>query len=140
MRWEIFLRLRKQYARVMEPVCRELKLTRNELDVLLFLANHPECDRAADIVEQRGIAKSHASLAVSGLGARGLLTRRLDRDDRRTVRLGLTPAGEQAAHTGRARQKAFFEALLEGITPEEQALFQVLEEKIRANAEKMEAL
>ena len=58
---------KKEYSRYLEPVCRHFRLTQNELAVVLFLYNNPGRDRAADIVSCRGIAKSHASLAVSNL-------------------------------------------------------------------------
>ena len=48
--FETALRAQKSYSRLMEPVCKKWNLTHNELDVLLFLANNPERNRAADIV------------------------------------------------------------------------------------------
>lgn len=49
--FETALRAQKSYSRLMEPVCKKWNLTHNELDVLLFLANNPEQNRAADIVQ-----------------------------------------------------------------------------------------
>ena len=46
--FETALRAQKSYSRLMEPVCKKWDLTHNELDVLLFLANNPEQNRAAD--------------------------------------------------------------------------------------------
>ena len=39
-------------------------LSRGELDVLLFLANHPEYDTATDVVKIRRLSKSHVSATV----------------------------------------------------------------------------
>ena len=75
----------------MDPICKKWDLTRNELDVLLFLANNPEFDRAVDIVNNRGLSKSHVSLSISNLERRGVLERIDDPDDRRTVHLRLLP-------------------------------------------------
>ena len=74
---------KKKYAAMLEPLCRRHDLTRNELDILLFLANNPEYDRAADIVAIRRIAKSHVSLSVSSLEKRHLLLREFLESDRR---------------------------------------------------------
>ena len=52
--FETALRAQKSYSRLMEPVCKKWDLTHNELDVLLFLANNPEQNRAADIVRGQG--------------------------------------------------------------------------------------
>ena len=49
--FETALRAQKSYSRLMEPVCKKWDLTHNELDVLLFLANHPGQDTARDVVE-----------------------------------------------------------------------------------------
>ena len=84
---------KKEYIRCLEPVCRQFCLTQNELTVLLFLRNNPGLDRAADIVSCRGIAKSHVSLAVSNLEARGILARCFAPADRRACHLALTEKG-----------------------------------------------
>ena len=62
--FETALRAQKSYSRLMEPVCKRWNLTHNELDVLLFLANNPEQNRAADIVRGRIIARSSFRLAT----------------------------------------------------------------------------
>jgi len=89
--FDTMARAQKGYARLMDPLCKKWELTRNELDVLLFLANNPEYDRAVDIVNNRGLSKSHVSLSVSNLEGRGLLRREEDAIDRRTVHLHLLP-------------------------------------------------
>ena len=55
--FDIMTQAQKGYARYLEPVCREWGLTRNELDVILFLANNPALDRAVDIVTRRGLSR-----------------------------------------------------------------------------------
>ena len=77
--FEVMQDMQKNYARQLEPVCRQWKVTGNELTVLLFLSNNPGYDRAADIVERRGMTKSHVSLSVGTLEHRGLLRRRPSR-------------------------------------------------------------
>ena len=69
--FETALRAQKSYSRLMEPVCKKWDLTHNELDVLLFLANNPEQNRAADIVRGRGMSKGHVSLSLRGGRNRG---------------------------------------------------------------------
>ena len=136
--FDIMTQAQKGYARYLEPVCREWGLTRNELDVILFLANNPALDRAVDIVTRRGLAKSHVSLSVSTLESKGLLLRREDAEDRRTVHLKLTPNALRAAQAGREAQKAFFERIHAGITPEEMAVWRSMGEKISENIKHLE--
>lgn len=124
---------KKEYARCLEPVCQHYQLTQNELTVLLFLRNNPGLDRAADIVSCRGIAKSHVSLAVSNLEARGILARCFAPADRRACHLALTEKGMEIAEAGAERQRQFFEALYAGVSPEERELMRSVTQKIMDN-------
>ena len=128
----------KSYGRLLEPICQEWKLTRTELNVMLFLYNNPEFDRAADIVAHRGLTKSHVSLSVSNLEGRGLLTRREDPEDRRAVHLILSGEGRTIAEAGREYQVSFFGAMFEGLSREELLQLQDLMDRIRENIKRME--
>jgi len=109
----------KSYSKLLEPICRKWDLTKNELDVLLFLYNNPQFDRAADIVARRGIAKSHVSLSATNLEGRGLLERHLDPADRRMAHLVLMDEGRQIAHEAQSVQRGYFSQLYQGISEEE---------------------
>ena len=117
--FEVMQDMQKNYARQLEPVCRQWKVTGNELTVLLFLSNNPGYDRAADLVERRGMTKSHVSLSVGTLEHRGLLRRRREERDRRQIHLELTEAGWEIARCGQGVQKQFFSAVFQGITRQE---------------------
>lgn len=127
-------RAKKQYSRVLEPVSRKWALTQNELNVLLFLYNNPQYDRAADIVVCRGISKSHVSLSVNNLEGRGLL-RRFVSDDRRTAHLKLTEQGRAIAQEGREAQRSYFAELYRGITQEEVDQWRRITQKVCENIE-----
>ena len=135
--FDILGKAQKIYGRHLEPVCRRWELTRSELDVLLFLHNNPEYDRAADIVAHRGMAKSHVSLSVVNLEQRGLLERKFSAVDRRTAHLLLTAQGQQISAEGKAAQQQFFDQLYQGVTEEEFLLWDQVTQKIRANIEKL---
>lgn len=136
--FDILGKAQKHYGKHLEPVCKKWKLTRNELDVLLFLHNNPRFDRAADIVKFRGIAKSHVSLSVKNLECRGILTRCCEPADRRTTHLTLTEQGKRIAAEGCHAQQRFFTALYGGITPEEAALWKSITHKVCGNIDTME--
>lgn len=129
---------KKEYTRILEPVCTRYSLTRSEIDILLFLLNNPELDRAADIVKCRGIAKSHVSLSVGTLEEKGLLCRRESTSDRRTVHLMLCDSGLKIALEAQILQKEFFRHIFAGLTPEEMALWRRITEKVSANIQNME--
>lgn len=133
-------KLQKAYGRLLEPVCRRWNLTRNELDVLLFLHNNPHLDRAADIVSCRGIAKSHVSASVASLERRSFLHRRTDSADRRTVHLSVTQAAQPVVDAGLAAQRSFGALLVAGLTPQQLEQGRQLTEAVRRNIEKLEDL
>ena len=136
--WSGLMLLQKQYGKMLEPVCKEWNMTRNEMDVLLFLANNPEYDRASQIVERRGIAKSHVSLAVTELEKKGFLGKCSDARDHRTTRLYLTELGTQAARAGQKAQQTFFAALRQDVPePQMETVSSVLRQVLK-NVSKME--
>lgn len=129
---------KKKYAAMLEPVCRQHDLTRNELDILLFLANNPAYDRAADIVAVRRIAKSHVSLSVGNLEKRGLLLRVFEENDRRTAHLQLTEAAWPIVRAGQHLQKIFFAGMFAGLNREELEQWGMVLEKIYRNMEELD--
>ena len=136
--FDIMGKAQKGYSRLMEPLCRKWDLTRNELDVLLFLANNPEYDRAVDIVNNRGLSKSHVSLSINSLEGRGLLRREEDPEDRRTVRLRLESAALPIIEAGQMAQKRFFSYLHQGVTREQIELMMDFARKVNENIKNIE--
>ena len=125
----------KVYRRFLEPVGEKYDLNRAELDVLLFLANNPSYDTATDIVEYRGLVKSHVSAAVAKLEERGLLTRSYHNGNRRTVHLALTEEAAPIVKDGRRGQEKYVEVLHQGISDEEMDLLKRVLKKIMMNAQ-----
>ena len=128
----------RAYGRQLESVCKKWDLTRNELDVILFLANNPEFDRAADIVNHRGLAKSHVSMSVNNLESRGLLDRIPDPSDRRTVHLHLTEKAKEITEVGCRVQKQFMDYLHQGVTEEQLELMRLFAERVYENIKNIE--
>jgi len=136
--FDTMARAQKGYARLMDPLCKKWELTRNELDVLLFLANNPEFDRAVDIVNNRGLSKSHVSLSISNLESKGLLRREEDTADRRTVHLHLEPSAKEITEAGQMAQRRFFSYLHQGVTQEQIDLMIDFARKVNDNIKNIE--
>lgn len=136
--FDTMARAQKGYARLLEPICKKWDLTRNELDVILFLANNPDYDRAVDIVNNRGLSKSHVSLSINNLESRGLLERIPDPTDRRTVHLRLTEASKPIADVGCRVQKQFMDYLHQGVTEEQMQLMRMFAERVHENIKNIE--
>ena len=67
--WDHLFLFKRLYDQTMDPIAQQWDLTRMELDILLFLANAPAYDTAADIVERRRLTKSHVSAGGGWSGA-----------------------------------------------------------------------
>lgn len=136
--FDIMAAAKKNYTRLLEPVCQEMGLTRNELDVMLFLENNPDFDRAVDIVTNRGLAKSHVSMSVASLEERGLLERIPDPDDRRTIHLKLTEKSREITKVACRRQKQFLDYLHQGVTEEQLEMMRLFAERVHENIKNIE--
>ena len=129
---------KKKYAALLEPLCRRYDLTRNELDIMLFLATNPGFDRAADSVSIRRIAKSHVSLSVGNLEKRGLLVREAEEDDRRSAHLRPTEAAQPIIRAGQHLQKQFYTRMFAGLSKEELDQWGRVLSKICSNIEALD--
>lgn len=136
--FDVMASARKSYSKLLDPICQEWKLTRNELDIILFLYNNPEYDRAVDIVSHRGIAKSHVSLSVASLEGKGLLLRHFSEQDRRVVHLELLDQGRVIAVQAREKQMQFLSALYQGISRDEFEIWRNITQKVWDNIKNLE--
>ena len=136
--FDTMIRAQKGYARLLDPICKKWDLTRHELDVMLFLGNNPGLDRAAEIVQNRGLSKSHVSLSISNLESRGYLLRREDPADRRTVHLSLTEEAKPIVEKGQHSQRLFFSYIHKGVTQEQIDLMVDFAKKVSENIKNIE--
>ena len=133
-----FLRSRgmeKLYSALFSPLLERCGLTQLEADILMFLANNPEYDTARDIVEKRRLAKSHVSVGVDALAERGLLERRRQEGNRKTIHLRLTAAAAPIVEEGRAVQRRYGECLLSGFTQEGRRQLARLMDRVAENVD-----
>ena len=119
--------LKRAYDAALKPVAEAHGLTRNEVDVLLFLANNPGYDTARDIVELRGLTKSHICQSVDGL------TRRCWLSGVQDGHLSLLPAAQTAVAAAQAVQRDFFVRLYRGVSQEERETLERVQEKMLSN-------
>lgn len=122
--WESNTALKAMYGDFLDPICTKFDLTRAQIDILLFLLTNPDLDTATDIVQSRRLTKSHVSISLRELVDRGFIERDYRDGNRKTVHLVMTERAKVVLEEGKKAQKAFSEALFEGI-PEDikKALF-----------------
>ena len=130
---EHVLLLKEAYDRTLDPVAQRWRLTRMELDLLLFLANNPAHNTAAEAVRLRQWTKSHVSAAVHALQDKGLLSAVHPEGNRKTLLLTPLPATGKPIRDGQEAQRAFFQAMRRGFTPEEAQAMDAISEKVSRN-------
>ena len=123
------------YTEIFADLQTRFDMTQMEIHVLLFLADNPQFDTAAALVNTRKLAKSQVSTAVESLVARGYLLRHTEG---RRIHLELLPAAEEVIREGHQRQQEFRDAVLEGISTEEQEVLTDLIRRILINAREAE--
>ena len=111
MSMEFSRKLALAYTAICKPLCQTLKLPQTAFDILLFLANNPAYQTAANIVEVRKIKANLVSVNVDKLVRDGYLTREPMPGDRRKTRLLCTEKAQPIILQGRQLQSAFLQRL-----------------------------
>ena len=124
---EISFKTAQAYSAMCKPLCQELKLPQTAFDILMFLANNPDCTTARDIVEIRKIKANLVSVNVDRLVQEGYLERRAVAGDRRKTQLLCTEKAQPVIARGREVQERFFARLLDNTdAPTREAFFRTV--------------
>ena len=123
------------YMSLFEELQTQYGLTQMEINILLRLANNPQLDTAAQLVEAGKLSKSQVSMAVDHLVKAGFLQRRMEG---RRIHLQLQSSALEIIEEGKRRQRIFGDAVLHGISSEERDQLNNLMVRIVENARKAE--
>lgn len=115
--------IKRLYAKISAPIEAKYGLTHLEFRILMFLADHPGCDTATEIVEKKKACKSHVSVSVHALQERGFVRGSCEKNDRRTVHLTVCEKAASIISEGRAAQKEFAGVLLKDFTEADKEAF-----------------
>ncbi len=114
----LILAAQRHGSRILAGHLRAASLTPAQAEVLQVLASH----QPITLVELGRLMISETgspSRLIDTLVTRGLVAREPGRDDRRVVRLRLTPAGQQTLADGRAQTAAIDDFIARRLTPDE---------------------
>lgn len=101
---------------------------------ILFMVWSEKCLLAAELAREFGIDASAVTRRIDLLEARGLLRRVRSVEDRRIVRLSLTPEGEAMAVRMPTIFASVVDKLLSGFTPEETGFLKSMLRRVLANS------
>ncbi|MBB5374722.1 DNA-binding MarR family transcriptional regulator [Deinococcus metalli] len=112
-------------------------LTSGTRDVLftLYRSEPPQGLPPGELAALLAVSPATITGCADTLEERGLLTRTLDPDDRRSWRIALTDAGRDLVRTHLPEHLAFERQLLAALTPDETAALEALLRKLIAHAE-----
>ncbi len=110
------------------------------MDVLLFLHNNPEYNKASDVSERRFLAKSYVSRAVDLLQKEGYLQVDMDPQDRRVLRLTPLEKAKDIIEKGMETQQEFSRLLYKDVSTEELSEMHRIYSKIMVNLDEMQRL
>lgn len=134
----IIQKIKTLYEHLCADVMKKYKLTRSELDILLFLRNNPRYDTAKDIVEKRGLTKSHASMGIEKLIKKGLLDAIQDSQDKRKYHLVLLDDSKPIIKDGLKVQRKFGKIIYKDFTDDELKQWKKYFKKMHINILEME--
>ena len=129
-------RLYLSLARLSNRILHQHDLTMSQLMTLLLLSGSSEKELSLkELLRERLLQTSQPDVAgiASRLEKKGLVSRFQDAADRRVKRLSITTQGEQSCSAARGEIRSGEDALLAGMTPEEQNTFRRLLEKAAQN-------
>lgn len=116
---ELIASQEKLYDRMIKPIAEQYGITSMEYSILLFLANNPKHDTAAEIVEIRHLTKSHVSTSIRSLEEKGYLKKEQRDGNHRTTHLVLLPPTKNIISAGRKAHKEYLAVLTKGFSKEE---------------------
>ena len=111
------------------------EVTHMESKVMAFFARHAGAT-LSDLVAHSGRDKAQLAKLVKGLRERGLLDAETDAEDRRSVRLRLSAAGQAVQQALHAEARVLNERAVDGLSAQEQAQLVTLLTRVKANLDK----
>ena len=127
------------YNFVCKPLLHKFNLPQTAFDILMFLANNPCYDTAAEVSKIRHIPKSQVSLSVKSLCEKGMLESSHTPGNRKSIHLVVTDKAEPVVRYGRKVQTEFSKVIFDGFTKEETDEFEKLHMKMADNIEKVQS-
>lgn len=124
----------KAYERTLKKLCAEFGLTLLEAWIVGVMHSNPEMNTARDIAETRMLSKGNVSRAVENLIAKGYLSRRQDKRDRRLVYLSLQPAASAFTERLNEEWEKFGARLFYDFSEEELRTYDGFKERLLKNA------
>ncbi len=127
---------RENYDRTLQKCSEATGLTKQEVDILLFLEQQHLESRACDIVRRRGLSKAYVSKALSSLLEKGLIKAEICDNDHRYQHIILMPSSNKVLAYMKKQKEKTLQRLTQGISKEDIEIFMKVVEQMALNIEK----
>lgn len=109
-----------------------LAITHMDGKVLGYFGRHPRATQS-DLAQHSGRDKAQLARLIKGLREQGLLQAQADAQDKRNLRLSLTPAGEAVQQALRQQAEQLGAQAVEGLSQAEREQLVALLQRVKAN-------
>ncbi|MCG6858145.1 MAG: MarR family transcriptional regulator [Salaquimonas sp.] len=116
--WIAVLRAEKAVVRALTQALAPLDLKIAQLDVLMNVYRHPDTSQH-ELARRLLVGRSNITMALPELEKQGLLRREGDANDKRIIRLSLTPKGEEKLMQALSLYTELLDKVLAQSTPKE---------------------
>lgn len=116
--WLAVLRAEKAVVRALSRALADLDLKIPQLDILMNLYRHPSISQH-DLARRLLVGRSNITMLLPQLEEGGLVRRESDPNDKRVMRLSLTPFGEERLMAALEVYTALIDKVLAQSSPEE---------------------
>lgn len=121
--WSYLLLFENEYSVYRKKIMKKFSLTAAETDIIMFLANNPGFDTAAQISKIRKIPKSQVSLSVNSLHKKNIVKGIFKEDNKKSIHLILTDSAKPIVSYGHAVQEEFSDMLFKDFSLEDKQKF-----------------
>lgn len=129
----LFYKMKKRYNEICIDLLKKYHISSNELEILLYLYNNPDFNTAKDVVEKRGIIKSHVSMSIEKLIKKDFIQAIQDDNDKRKYHLIILDNALPVIEEGLKIRNQFYQMLLKDVSKEEKETFNHVIQKIYQN-------
>ncbi len=132
----IVYRGKENYEMTLKQCAQETGLTKQEVDILLFLSRNDSEQRACDIVDHRRLSKSYVSKALSSLARKQLVKVEVDNQDHRYQKILLTEKSKKIISYMISKKEEAISKITSEISPADMQIFMKVVGQMALNIEK----
>lgn len=127
---EYFIQIRKCYANILNKRLKDIKLSPNEINILILLSNNPTITTSSQLNVLLGVSKGLISRSIDSLMKKGWIRCENDTSDRRVLHIYLTSESSEVVKVLKTEIQKINQDILADISEEEMKAMEMTMTKI----------